>query len=183
MKASYSSAFTAFLNYFFPIIAEQNRLSASEISMAFLISGVISIYVGTEIGEPVVQRLGIRRSMIFASFIYAVALFYLVWRPSIISCYVVIVLFALADSFGLAAQSVYYSALPEVQRYGESSALAFNSTVESVTSAFGSLIFGAALLFGVRLGILIIAGAFALLLALFVWGDSGEKASSQPAVE
>ena len=151
--------------------------------MAFLISGVISIYVGTEIGEPVVNRLGVKQSMIFAAFIYAVALFYLVWRPTIVSCYVVIVLFALADSFGLAAQSVYYSSLPEVQRYGESDAMAFNSTMESVTSAVGSLIFGAALLLGVRLGILIIGGAFALLLGLYVWGESREKVHSQPAVE
>lgn len=161
----------SFLSYFFPIIAEKNALSAAEISIAFLVSGVISIYVGTTVGETIVERFGVRKSMILASFLYVVALFYLVYRPDIISCYVVIVLFAVGDSFGLAAQAVYYATLPEVNRYGESKAMAVNSTVESITSACGSVIFGAVLMLGYRIGVLVIAVIFLLLLIVFVIGD------------
>ena len=161
----------SFLSYYFPVVADRNMLGASEISMAFLVSGVISIYIGTAVGEPVMEKLGARRSMILASFIYAAALGYLVLNPSIFNCYVVIVLFAVADSFGLAAQSVYFAAMPEVNEIGQSRALGINSTAESITSACGSLIFGSALLLGEQRGILVILLVFVILLFLYVVMD------------
>ena len=159
---------TAFLEYFFPIQAEQNGLSALHISMAFLISGLISIYIGSSLAEPIMQIFGMKKAMILASFFYATALLYLVINPSVWSCYIVVILFAIADSFGLSAQSVYFSSLPEVKKVGQSKALGVNSTVESITSASGSLIFGAALLLGTQKGILVIAVMFSLFLLLFV---------------
>lgn len=172
----------SFLSYYFPIVAERNLLSAAEISMAFLISGVISIYAGSAIGEPVMERLGTQKTMVLASFIYAIALFYLVMNPSIVSCYVVIILFAIADSFGLAAQSVYFVSMPEVKRIGQSRALGINSTIESLASAGGSVIFGAALLLGDRTGILLIASVFAALFMLFVIGGKrNEKLDTSEA--
>lgn len=162
---------TAFLEYFFPIEAELNGLSATHISMAFMLSGLISIYAGASLAEPITEKMGTKKAMLLASFLYAAALFYLVINPTVFSCYVVVVLFAIADSFGLSAQSVYYSSLPEVKRTGQGKALGVNSTVESITSACGSLIFGAALMMGTRRGILLIGGVFALLTAAFVLTD------------
>lgn len=165
----------SFLSYFFPVVAEKNLLSAAEISMAFLISGVISIYAGTSIGEPVTEVFGVKKTMILASFIYAAALLYLVINPSIISCYLVIVFFAIADSFGLSAQSVYFAAMPEVKKIGTSRALGISSMIESAASASGSVIFGAALLMGEQRGIFLIAAVFAGLLLLYVIGDRKDE--------
>ena len=162
---------TAFLEYFFPIEAEKNGLSATHISMAFLLSGLISIYIGSSLAEPITEKLGVKKAMVLASFIYGAALFYLVLNPTIWSCYVVVVLFAIADSFGLSAQSVYFSSMREVKRVGQSKALGVNSTVESITSACGSLIFGAALLLGTRKGIFVIALVFVILMAVFMIGE------------
>ncbi|MGN0631290.1 MAG: MFS transporter, partial [Ruminococcus sp.] len=169
----------SFLSYYFPIVAERNLLSAAQISMAFLISGVISIYAGSAIGETVTKHLGIRKTMILASFVYAAALLYLVINPSILSCYVVIVLFAVADSFGLSAQSVYFISMPEVKEIGHSRALGINSTIESITSAFGSVIFGAALLLGEQRGIFMIGTIFAVLLMLFIIGGKKNAKSDK----
>ncbi len=170
----------SFLNYYFPIVAEKNNLTADEISMAFLISGVISIYAGTFLGDLVAEKMGIKRAMVLASFIYAAALFYLIINPSVSSCYVIIVLFAAADSFGLSSQSVYFAALPEVKKIGESYALGINNTIENITSACGSVIFGAALLMGEQAGIAAIAAAFSLLLTLYIMGGVKGEKSSEP---
>ncbi len=167
---------TAFLEYFFPIEAESAGLTATYISMAFLISGMISIYTGSSMAETIISKLGVRKAMILASFIYAAALIYLVVNPVIFSYYIVIGLFAVANSFGLSAQSVYFTSLPEVKRVGQSKALGVNSTVESITSACGSIIFGAVLTLGVRDGILIIAIVLGILLEIFA--ISGERSSS-----
>ncbi len=171
---------SSFLSYFFPIVAEENLLSAAEISMAFLISGVISTYAGASVGESVKEIFGIRKTMILASFIYAAALLYLVINPSIISCYLVIVFFAVADSFGLSAQSLYFASMPEVKKIGTSRALGINSTIESIASASGSVIFGAALLMGERKGIFLIAAIFTGLLLLYVIGGGRDESAKTP---
>lgn len=160
----------AFLLYYFPIVAEEHALSASEISLAFLVSGVISIYAGTTIGEPLIDTIGSRRAMVLAGFIYIIALFYAALTPGVFSCYVVIVLFAIADSFGLAAQAVYYAGLDEVKAIGESRAQGISSTAESTITAAGSLIFGSILLLGDRLGLMVLAVTFAVLMILFTLG-------------
>ena len=157
----------SFLSYYFPVVADRNALSAAELSTAFLLSGVILIYMGPALGEPVVEKLGTRKAMLLASFIYAAALVYPIIEPSVISCYVVIALFAVADCFGLAAQTVYFISLPEVKAVGESRALAVNSTIESIVTAAGSVIFGAALMLGERVGIAVICIVFSVLLLLY----------------
>ena len=167
----------AFLSYYFPVAAENDLLSATEISMAFLLSGVISIYSGSTIGESVIGRLGIRKAMILASFIHAVAFLYFVINPSITSCYAVIILFAAADSFGSSAQSVYFISMPEVEKIGQSRALGINSTIESIVSACGPVIFGTALILGERQGIFLIGVIFSALLFLFVVGGNANEVS------
>ncbi|MCD7778282.1 MAG: MFS transporter, partial [Clostridiales bacterium] len=162
---------SAFLEYFFPIEAENAGLTAVYISMAFLISGMISIYTGSSMAEIINAKLGIKKAMILASFIYAAALIYLVINPVIFSYYIVIGLFAAANSFGLSAQAVYFSSMPQVRKAGQSRALGVNSTVESITSACGSIIFGAVLTLGVQKGILIIAVVLALLLMIFAFSE------------
>lgn len=159
---------TAFLEYFFPIQAERNGLSAMQISMAFLISGMVSIYIGASFAESITAKLGTKKAMILASFLYVSALSYLVINPSIWNCYIVAAVFAVADSFGLSAQSVYFSSLPAVKKAGQSKSLGVNNTVESITQSCGSLIFGAALMLGTQKGILVIASVFAILLLGFV---------------
>jgi predicted MFS family arabinose efflux permease len=147
--------------------------------MAFLISGVISIYTGSVIGETVINCLGAAKAMLLASFIYAAALFYLFVNPSILSCYIVIILFAAADSFGFSAQSAYFISRPEVIRLGQGRALGIHSMVESAASACGSVVFGAALLLGEKRGILLIAVVFTVLMILYaITGGKNANADS-----
>ena len=166
----------AFLSYFYPILAEENMMTVSEISLAFLISGTISIYTGSAFGEYITDLLGARKSMLLASSIYASALLCFILNPSLQSCYIVIVLFAVADSFGLAANSVYFTTRAESLDIGQNKAIAINEALTSIVSAGGSVVFGAALLLGARRGIMLITSVFIVLLVLFIILDhSGKK--------
>ena len=49
-------------------------MTVSEISLAYLISGTISIYTGSAFGEYITDLLGAQKSMLLASSIYASAL-------------------------------------------------------------------------------------------------------------
>ena len=60
----------SFLSYFFPIFGEENGLSTSFVAQAFLISGVIAIYLGPTLTQVVSKRLGARGGLILSSAIY-----------------------------------------------------------------------------------------------------------------
>ncbi len=158
----------SFLNYFFPIFGEENALTPTQISMAFLLMGVISIYFGSGLTKLLSEKLGTKKSMLLATALYASALLIFIIRPQISSCYIAVVLFAFADSFGFTAQSVYYSTLPETVAVGEGPAMGINSGVESAASTAGPLVFGFALMFGNVAGITMITVGFIGLALLFV---------------
>lgn len=158
----------SFLNYFFPIFGEENALTPTQISMAFLLMGVISIYFSSGLTKLSSEKLGAKKSMLLATALYASALLLFIIRPQISSCYIAVVLFAFADSFGFTSQSVYYSTLPETVAVGEGPAMGINSGFESAASTVGPLIFGFALMFGNVAGITMIAVGFIGLALLFV---------------
>ena len=158
----------SFLSYFFPIFGEESGLTETHISFAFLVSGVISIYVGPTIAELAARKLGVKKSMILSSVIYAAALVLFLISPTILGCFIVIAMFAFADGIGLTAQSVYYSGLPEVERLGNGKAMSIETTVENISSTCGPIIFGFVLMVGARTGMTIVGGIFAAFLVLFV---------------
>ena len=157
----------SFLSYFFPIFGEENGLSASFISMAFLLSGVIAIYLGPALTDLVPWRIGNAGSLILATVLYVVAFALFAVQPTIPMCFIIIAILAVADSFGLSMQSVYFSDLPEVRQLGAGKAMGLNSTVESIAQTIGPLLFAGVLLLGVTKGVMLLAAGVGVLLVLF----------------
>lgn len=171
----------SFLSYFFPIFGEENGLSTSFVAQAFLISGVIAIYLGPTLTRVVSQRLGARGSLILSSAIYVAAFVLFALSPTVGTAFFIIALLAVADSFGLAMQAVYFSDLPEVRLYGSGKAMGINSTVESIAQTVGPMIFAAVLMLGVERGVMILAEGMGAVLLVFVASvlveRKGEKAN------
>lgn len=159
---------SSFLSYFFPIYGEENGLSTSFVAQAFLLSGVIAIYLGPLLTKFTEERLGTRRALILATGIYVASFVLFALHMSVAVCFVIIGLLAVADSFGLSMQAVYFSDLPEVRQYGEGKAMGVNSAVESIAQTVGPIIFAAVLLLGSDRGILLLAQGVGVLLVLFV---------------
>ncbi|MCR5167575.1 MAG: MFS transporter [Oscillospiraceae bacterium] len=159
----------SFLNYFFPVFGEENSLSATQISLAFLVSGVISIYLGPILTDVLGERLGFRKSALLASALYVFAFLIYVLSPGVLTCFVVIAILSAADSFGLTAQSVIYTKIPEVSVLGEGKAMGVSSAFENVANTMGPIVFGGALmLFGYTGGVLAVASVFAGLFLIYV---------------
>ncbi|MBQ3076234.1 MAG: MFS transporter [Clostridia bacterium] len=159
----------SFMNYFFPIFGEESGLTPTQISLAFLLTGIISIYFGPTLTKLFSEKFGARKSMLIATGLYAAALLIFIVRPEISSCYVAVAIFAFADSFGFTAQSVYYSTMPETLAIGEGPAMGINSGFENAASTVGPLIFGTALMAGNVAGITMIFAGFVTLALLFVF--------------
>ncbi len=158
----------SFLSYFFPIYGEENGLSTSFVAQAFLLAGVISIYLGPVLTKVVSNRLGARWSLVLSTAMYVAGFTFFAIHPSIATCFIIIALLAVADSFGLSMQAVYFSALPEVQRYGAGKAMGINSAVENIAQTLGPIIFASLLLLGAERGILLMAQIVGVLLVVFV---------------
>ena len=158
----------SFLSYFFPIFGEENGLSTSFVAQAFLVSGVIAIYLGPTLTKVVSDRLGARGGLILSSGIYVAAFVLFALNPSVGTAFFIIALLAVADSFGLSMQAVYFSDLPEVRLYGAGKAMGINSTVESIAQTIGPMIFAAVLMLGVERGVMILAEGMGAVLLVFI---------------
>ena len=158
----------SFLTYFFPLYGAENGLTEMQISLAFLISGVISIYAGPVLSDAAIAVLGCKRSIILGSVMYVAAIMYFVYNPGIEACFVVITLFSLADSFGLTSQDVYFSGLDEVSALGSGKAMAVKSVFENIANVFGPIVYGIVLLYGAGYGNAMICVVFCIMLVIYV---------------
>lgn len=158
----------SFLSYFFPIFGEENGLSTSFVAQAFLISGVIAIYLGPTLTRVVSERLSARGGLILSAGIYVAAFALFAMNPTVGTSFFIIALLAVADSFGLSMQAVYFSDLPEVRLYGAGKAMGINSMVESIAQTVGPMIFAAVLMLGVERGVMLLAQGMGIVLIIFV---------------
>ena len=160
---------TSFLNYFFPLFGEENALTSTQISSAFLISGLISIYLGPILTDILVEKFGAKLSAVIASGIYIFSFVLFTVYQNIAVCFVIVGLLAIADSFGLTAQAVEYSSLDEVNKIGEGKSMGISSAFENTAYTLGPIVFsGLFMLAGYSKGIGFIGILMLVLLVLYI---------------
>lgn len=160
---------TSFLNYFFPLFGEENSLTSTQISSAFLISGLISIYLGPVLTDILVEKFGAKLSAVIASGIYIFSFVLFAVYQNIAVCFVIVGLLAIADSFGLTAQAVEYSSMDEVNKIGEGKSMGISSAFENTANTLGPIVFsGLFMLAGYSNGIGFIGIVMLVLLALYI---------------
>ena len=165
-----------FLAYLYPLLGEELGMSETNIGYSYLINGICIICLGNFLTKQLTHRIGQKGSLALAAVLYAGAfLLYAVW-PGIPTLIVLLILLGVSDSYGLPAQSTYYTDMKEVQRYGYDKAMGVYSLFENMSQVFGSFIFGIIYVNGVTWG-LTIAGAV-ILAAAVIFVIFGEKVGS-----
>lgn len=159
----------SYREYFFPLFAEENGMNEVAIGRLFLICGLIVIYIGPALGEFLIHRLGSRRSVILASSMMFVNVLIFMLYPSFASAVLGVVILSINISFAYTCQYAYFASLPECDSYGEGNAMGIYSMIENVGQTVGPLIFGAAMVLGYRIGIIVIGIGFGVLLLLFLF--------------
>lgn len=159
----------SYREYFFPLFAEENGMNEVAIGRLFLICGLIVIYIGPVLGEFLIRRLGSRRAVILASgMMFANVLIFMIY-PTFTSAIIGVVVLSINISFAYTCQYAYFASLPECDSYGEGNAMGIYSMIENVGQTVGPLIFGAAMVLGYRIGIMVIGIGFGVLLLLFLF--------------
>ncbi len=159
----------SYREYFFPLFAEENGMNEVAIGRLFLICGLIVIYIGPVLGEFLIHRLGSRRSVILASsMMFANVVIFMIY-PTFASAVIGVIILSINISFAYTCQYAYFVSLPECDGYGEGNAMGIYSMIENVGQTAGPLIFGAAMVLGYRIGIIIVGVGFGALLLLFLF--------------
>lgn len=165
-----------FLSYLYPLLGEELGMTETNIGYSYLINGVCIICLGGFLTKQLIRRIGQKGSLALAAVLYAGAfLLYAVW-PGIPTLMVLLVLLGASDSYGLPAQSTYYTDMKEVQSYGYDRAMGVYSLFENMSQVFGSFIFGVIYVNGVAMGLMIAGGV--ILAAAVIFLLFGEKVGS-----
>ncbi len=148
-----------FLGFLFPLFAAAQGLSTNEISLAFMLFGIGSVYLGPALTRLTTFLFGARRAMVFGALVMAGGLLLFAGLQTLMAAYITVILFGLTDSFIFNQGLSYFSSLPTVRRIGEDKAMGVYNVFESSGEALGPLAFGLAMGVGLGTGITAIAAA------------------------
>ncbi|NPV90550.1 MAG: MFS transporter [Firmicutes bacterium] len=157
-----------FMDYFFPLFGASIDLSSSNIGRSFLLYGLCVIYLGPILSGYLEKRIGVRSGTIISTGMVGLALLLFASQGTLWAALAAILLMGMADSFGLVAQNNYYLSLPASQRLGESTALAYFSTIRRLGQMAGPFIFGGLAILGPAKSVGVIGIAAMALLAAFI---------------
>ncbi|MEW9123131.1 MAG: MFS transporter [Thermotaleaceae bacterium] len=147
-----------FLDYFFPIYAREAGVSVSNIGRAFLLNGLCIVYLGPILSQYTGKHFGHKKSMLIAVMIIIGATMTFAFSGTLAAAFIAVLLFGIADSFGLVAQTNYFLGLKESINFGQGQALGYYSNVKKIGQMLGPLVFGSALGLGSKMGVGLISG-------------------------
>jgi len=157
----------AFTEYVFPIFGEDNNLSMTEISMAFLLAGVIAIYLGSTLTNLTGTYLGTKKSLLLAGGSNIAALIIFAVFPSVINGFIVVGVLAVTDCYALTQMNLYYSQIQEVKEIGDGQAMSVYGTFENIAMLIGPILFAELIRQGGYGGVLLFGILFLILLIVF----------------
>ena len=156
-----------FLGFLFPLFAEAQGSSTNEISAAFMLFGLGSVYLGPSMTRLTSFLFGARRAIVVGALVMAGSLLVFAHFQTMAAAYVSVALFGLTDSFVFNQGMSFFSSLPGVRRFGADKAMGVYNVFESGGEALGPMGFGLAMSMGLGAGIAGIAGALAVSAGLF----------------
>jgi predicted MFS family arabinose efflux permease len=168
-----------FLGFLFPLFAEAQGSSINEISLAFMLFGAASVYLGPALTRRTTVWFGTRRAMPVGALIMAGALLLFAAFQTLAAAYATIILFGLTESLVFNQGLSYYSSLPGVRRFGEDKAMGIYNVFESGGEALGPMAFGLAASLSLGGGVAVIAAVLGAGAALF-WALGPRTAGRRP---
>lgn len=167
-----------FLAYLYPLLGEEMGISEINIGYSYLINGICIICLGGILTRVLIRRFNKKGALLTAALLYAGAFILYALYPGVPTLLLTLVLLGVSDSYGLPAQSTYFTDLDEVRQYGYDKAMGVYSLFENLSQVFGSFLFGIIYINGVRRG-LAYAGVTIMVAAVLFFVFSPKKKEGQ----
>ncbi len=157
-----------FLQYTFLIVAEGAGFTTTDVGRAFILNGMAMFYLGPLLYSVSVKKIGLKWTMISSIFMWSFSLLVFAFTGNITGAIITIFIMGISEGYGNGAVYIFYTdKIKEVNEYGVEKALAVNEFMTNIGLAAGPIIFGAAMLLGIRPGMLLIAMSMSVLAVVF----------------
>ncbi|MDE7479151.1 MAG: MFS transporter [Lachnospiraceae bacterium] len=158
----------SYREYFFPLYMERLGVNEVQIGQIYLACGLLVLYIGPCLSKCLIQSIGAKRSVIFASFAMAVNMGGFAIYPNTVSVIAGVIILSLVISFAYTCQYTYFEQIPECRKFGEGKAMGIYSMFESLGQTLGPIAYGSALVLGQREGIAVLSAGMLGMIVLFL---------------
>ncbi len=160
---------STFLTYFFPIFAEANNVSSSNVGRLFILNGIFIIYLGPVLSRFFSSKMSPRITMVIGSALWAGALLISAVTGNFAGAVVALILMGITEGFCVSAQNSYFLDMKASAAIGEDQAIGYFEMVGKFAEMFGPIFFSLAIILGQLVGLSIIAAGVFGLAALYVF--------------
>ncbi len=172
-----------FLDYYFPLFADANGFSTSNVGRAFLLNGLCIVYLGPLLSKYTTKYLGIEKAVFLSGLIIVAGLLLFASQGTLITAFIAVLLLGVSDSFGLVAQNNYFIKLRATDMIGTGKALGYFDNVRKIGQMLGPLVFGSVAVMGFSgIGLIgyVLLGSLILFLILTAVYKSQTKLRNTP---
>ncbi|MBK5245960.1 MAG: MFS transporter [Peptostreptococcaceae bacterium] len=157
-----------FLNYYFPLFANDIGMSSSNVGRAFMLNGLCIVYLGPFLSRFFENKLGNKKTLIIAVSLTAISILIFAVFGSMTAAFAALLLMGVSDSFGISAQIGVFMNSKGALELGESKAIAYYSIVGKLGQMLGPITFGAVAFLGIGKGMGLIGMAVLAALVLYI---------------
>lgn len=167
-----------FLDYYFPVFANDIGVSPSNIGRAFLLNGICIVYLAPLLSKIASKYLGIEKSIAISGVIVSVGLIIFASQGTLATAFLAVILLGIAESFGLVAQNNYFVQLEATNKFGSGKALGFYDNVRKLGQMAGPMVFGGLSFLGLYgVGVVAVITLLGVLIFYFVAKTASNKES------
>lgn len=156
-----------FIQYYFPLFAEEQGMSVANIGRVFLLNGFFIIYLGPTLTKFMEKHFGSLFSAALSSILWGISLFIAAYFFSITGAIIAIILMGITEGFGVASQNSIFYKFKVVNEIGVDTSVGYFELVAKLAETIAPLIFAAALLLGPKLGLTVIGAAVVICYIIF----------------
>jgi len=161
-------AILMFLNFFVPLYSKSINMTQSNLGRLFLIYGLSIIYLGPYLTDTLGKRMSSKQMLVSAAAIVGGAVILFALTGNVFTLILTIVLFSVADSYGITSKSAYYMELKASQKLGRGKAVGILSTVRKFGMMLGPNIFGLAFIYSISTVLFSVGATYVVLIIIFM---------------
>lgn len=155
-----------FVDYFFPVYANQQGMSTEMIGYIFMAYGICNSYIGVPVCTALTKRMSCAAIMPVVLGVLGIGLLFFSAGNIFVFSLVLVMLIAICDGVMPSQQFKYVCALPYSKRKGFTKAISIEGVFSSAIRGFAPIIFGYVMMRGTK-GLLVVSMLIIVCAALF----------------
>lgn len=131
----------SFIFYYVPLYGAQQGFSENTTCLLLMVNSLCSVFLGVALTNFFTKKFK-QKTIYISTAMSLAALLLFAASPTVGVLVVTLLIMGISSSFGVSAKSVYFTELPQVERYGEEEAMGIYNLTDNAGESVGPMIFG-----------------------------------------